>query len=141
MMLINFLNRKRRLARNRMRRFHLAHPGYAHAKSRAWDQSNPEKVKAKVNRWRAENPDKRRAQNRKALYGITQVDYDRMLEKQAGLCAICHGPPVGKPFLLVDHCHTTGKVRGLLCQSCNVGMGHFRDDPGRLEAAAMYLRV
>lgn len=72
-------------------------------------------------------------------YGITQADYDRMLDEQGGVCLICAGTrPDGKP-LYVDHCHTSGAVRGLLCTQCNTGLGMFSDDPDRLLAAAAYL--
>lgn len=72
-------------------------------------------------------------------YGITREDYARMLEAQGGVCAICQGArPDGKP-LYVDHCHTTGAVRALLCTQCNTGIGMFGDDPDRLLAAAAYL--
>jgi hypothetical protein len=71
-------------------------------------------------------------------YGLTVADYDALLTEQNGACAICHRPPIGKR-LAVDHCHTTGKVRGLLCSPCNVSLGQFDDDPRRLLEAAKYL--
>lgn len=56
---------------------------------------------------------------------------------QAGRCAIC-GEPMRRPYL--DHDHDTGAIRGVLCPSCNTGLGYFRDEAERLEAAAAYLR-
>jgi hypothetical protein len=50
-------------------------------------------------------------------------------------CEICGGPAE-----TVDHCHTTNNLRGVLCRSCNFGLGHFKDSPERLEAAADYIR-
>lgn len=77
-------------------------------------------------------------------YGITVDDYHRMYEKQLGLCAICLTPErdahVTYKYFIVDHDHETGKVRSLLCDKCNKGLGQFDDDANRLEAAALYLR-
>lgn len=71
-------------------------------------------------------------------YGLTKDDYEILLKHQDGRCAICRSPPKGKR-LAVDHCHTTGRVRGLLCEPCNHGLGKFADDPERCRAAAAYL--
>ena len=84
------------------------------------------------------NPDNSRRQ-RMRRQGVTLKEYDRMLAKQGGVCAICGEPPA-KIRLAVDHCHTTGKVRGLLCLRCNMGLGYFTDDPAKLEAAIEYLK-
>ena len=66
-------------------------------------------------------------------------EYDRMVEAQGGLCAICEQPPSGKrPTLHVDHKHG-GDVRALLCGNCNTGIGKLGDDPMRLMRAAAYL--
>jgi len=76
----------------------------------------------------------------RAKYGITHAEYDVMLAEQAGRCAICSGPPTGPGQRLhVDHCHTTGTVRGLLCGNCNTAIGLMADDPERLLSAAAYL--
>lgn len=71
-------------------------------------------------------------------YGITTDDYTRMFEAQGGGCAICKRPPTDRR-LAIDHCHTTGKVRGLLCGPCNVSLGQFGDNPRTLLEAAKYL--
>ncbi len=73
------------------------------------------------------------------FYGITPADYERILEKQGGGCAICHGGTNGRGRFHVDHCHTTGIVRGLLCAKCNLLLGHADDDTRRLRAAIAYL--
>lgn len=70
-------------------------------------------------------------------YGITLEDYQRMWIAQLGLCAICWREPEGRD-LVVDHDHATGKVRGLLCDRCNTGMGQFEDNMAWLLRAASY---
>ena len=91
-------------------------------------------------------PDKRRAARLKYRYGLAAGDYERLLEAQGGCCAICREPPTvantrahwnGK--LCVDHDHASGKIRGLLCNSCNLMVGYCRDRPGVLQLAAVYL--
>jgi hypothetical protein len=77
-------------------------------------------------------------------YGITLEQYNEILESQQGKCAIC-----GKDYstimdgkkarLAVDHCHKTGAIRGLLCNSCNTGLGNLKDDPDLLRAAIKYI--
>ena len=65
-------------------------------------------------------------------YGITQEQYDSMLEAQGGVCDIClkddPKAPARANCFVVDHDHETGKVRGLLCHACNRGLGNFQDD-------------
>lgn len=76
-------------------------------------------------------------------YGITADDYDRMLEDQGHRCAICNSTKTGRndTWFCVDHDHTTGKVRGLLCNTCNRGLGLFKDDPTVLTNAINYLNA
>jgi hypothetical protein len=75
-------------------------------------------------------------------YGITLDEYEGMLARQGGHCAICPSTlpgRSGRKYLYVDHCHDTGRVRGLLCGNCNDGVGRFRDNPELLRAAIRYL--
>lgn len=74
----------------------------------------------------------------KSTYGISREEYARLFELQDGKCAIC-GQVSENRRLSVDHNHTTGKVRALLCDNCNKGLGHFKDNPNLLIAAASYL--
>lgn len=76
---------------------------------------------------------------RARFYKITQEQYLLMLLEQDGRCAICRDPGLSADDLVVDHCHESGAVRGLLCQACNQGLGRFRDDAARLIAAAHYV--
>ncbi len=74
----------------------------------------------------------------KKTFGITLAQYDEMMLAQGGGCAICHEQPT-KKRLAVDHDHATGEVRGLLCFSCNIAIGHFRESKDLLEATLSYL--
>lgn len=69
-------------------------------------------------------------------YGISGADYDRMLREQSGACALCGR---SDERLHVDHSHSTGAVRGLLCANCNMALGLLRDDPEVLIRAAKYV--
>lgn len=71
-------------------------------------------------------------------YGITLKEYEEMEKKQEGRCAICEGKQ--KKKLHVDHCHTTGKVRGLLCNRCNLGIGQLGDTSETLIKAYTYIK-
>lgn len=105
---------------------------------RARYRANNEAAKAYSTAWKRRNPDRYADYNRKAKYGLQPGEYAQMLAAQNNRCAIC-GLPGNKP-LHVDHCHASGKVRELLCDLCNRGLGYFQDEPSRLEAAANYLR-
>lgn len=81
----------------------------------------------------------RRAKLKKA-FGLTVQQYDEMLVEQGGRCALCGSDfPGGRGRFVVDHCHDTGKIRGLLCNLCNVGLGALRDSPQLLQKAIHYL--
>lgn len=68
-------------------------------------------------------------------------EYEVILSKQSGVCAICGGVCQSGKRLAVDHCHKTDKVRGLLCAKCNLGIGLFDDEPTRIQAAITYLNA
>ena len=100
----------------------------------------------KNRRRRQENPDHvadiERRSKFKRQYGITLDDYNNMLDKQGGGCGICGSETAGNrtKYFAVDHCHETGKVRGLLCTKCNRGLGLFNDNPKHLLNAVNYLK-
>lgn len=72
-------------------------------------------------------------------YGITGDEYRAMLNDQNGVCKICSGSNWNEKFLYVDHCHSTGKVRGILCSNCNMGIGLFQDNITLMQKAIEYL--
>ena len=90
---------------------------------------------------------RRRINARKRKYGLSEVDYNNMLYGQKNKCKICdlefiegvilHSNKGYAPH--VDHCHESGKVRGLLCASCNKGLGNFKDSKKNLQSAMEYL--
>lgn len=96
-------------------------------RQREYNRANPEQV------WK---------RNKLKLYGMTYEAYHELLTKQNGVCAICGtaDPGRGHQHLAVDHCHTTNIVRGLLCHSCNTGLGHFKDSISLLDKAKEYLK-
>ncbi len=117
--------------------------------ARKWNIENRERHNANWRSYYANNADSRRDRERArtiAKYGITRADYEAMLAKQCGVCAICQREErcrlkIGGVLrsLAIDHDHDTGKVRGLLCASCNRGIARFGDDPIALRRAAEYL--
>lgn len=115
-------------------------------KNIVWRANNRKKCCRATARWRAKNPKYEEHRKLKERYGITPEQYVELLVCQNGRCAICGNEETAKhnrshkiQKLAVDHCHITGKVRGLLCQDCNRGISKFHDDTVRLEKAISYL--
>jgi len=75
------------------------------------------------------------AQHLRRKYGLTEAERDELIASQGGTCCIC----LSAPAVHVDHCHKTGRVRGVLCFNCNSGLGLLRDDPEAAYRAADYL--
>ena len=95
--------------------------------------------------WRNANPDKHKESNRNShlmrKFGITVSQYDRMLTDQEGRCAICKDPQAQLARnLAVDHCHDTGKIRGLLCLPCNTAIGLLKDSSDIVISLLEYLK-
>jgi hypothetical protein len=141
------------------RKWVAANPEKMRECKRRWNAANREKNRESAKRRREANPEKGRdyARRRKAnsekwkdtvlrwAHGITFQQFNALNIAQHGLCAICGNPPNGKKkWLSVDHDHTLPKgdpkrVRGLLCHSCNVALGLFKDNPVTLLRAVDYL--
>lgn len=90
--------------------------------------------------WRLRNPDRAKSYDLKRHFGVTLEEYAEMNLRQNGVCAICHQKDKHRS-LAVDHCHTTGKVRGLLCSPCNKAIGALGDSVERLQSAIRYLEA
>ncbi len=113
-------------------------PELAREYNRAYVAAHPEqreKARERKARYMQQDPKWKHNQHIRNRYGITPEEYELAYKHQEGLCAICGVTSVSD----IDHDHETGQVRGLLCRSCNVGLGFFRDDTTRLEAAIAYL--
>lgn len=106
-------------------------------KKAAWIENNKDRVLRTKKRFYQKNKSKWVAQNLK-IYGLTVIQFSQMLEQQNGLCAICRNGSNHKK-LQVDHDHATGKVRALLCNSCNTALGLAKDDINRLKSFIQYL--
>lgn len=108
---------------------------------RTWNLNHPGENQKRGEQWRHENPVRRKvAQWLSNGIKLSEEEYLRRLCEQHNSCALCGVP---RSFLKVDlapdHNHKTGKIRGLLCQKCNRGLGHFYDDVTMLQKAIVYL--
>jgi hypothetical protein len=101
-----------------------------------WRKNNPDKVNQLNKNWRDKNPDKVKGIKLKQRYGISFEEFNIMLENQNYSCAICFK----EADLVVDHNHSTAKVRALLCHQCNHGLGLFFESLTNLENAIRYLK-
>jgi hypothetical protein len=110
--------------------------------SRDHYEENKEQIKAQVKEYCRKNPIKVKNTSLKYKFGISIEEYNDLLSLQEGKCAICGSIETGRSdtkYLHVDHDHLSGKVRGLLCNKCNIGIGLFNDDIFRLKKAIIYL--
>ena len=114
-------------------------PDRYNARNRKWCSENKDKIRATVKRFYFNHPTRRRVKTLKK-YGLTIETYNQMLFEQNGKCVICGIPQeeMMRPFA-VDHCHRTGKVRGLLCFCCNTMLGKVNDNVNILISAIEYL--
>jgi len=127
------------------RSYHEANKAKANGRSRQWAIDNRDHATALSKAWQAKNPEKTRASKRathlRRTFNLTLEEYDELLAAQGGGCAICHDPCSTGRNLAVDHCHTSGDIRGLLCAACNHTLGKMRESPALLRAAADYLEL
>jgi len=119
-------------------------------RTKKYREKYPDRVRKMRRDWAKKNPDKQSRLSRnwhiKNHYGITEEQYNNLFKQQNGLCAICDRPETrifkGKLSKLnVDHNHTTNKIRGLICMSCNIALGKVDDNILILEAMIGYLEA
>jgi len=98
------------------------------------------KISQQRRQFRNNNKDKIRDQKLKCTYNISSIEYSKLFNKQNGCCAICDKHQSDFKYnLCVDHDHKTGKIRGLLCNECNRGIGYLKDNPNLLNKGATYI--
>ena len=108
--------------------------------SKLWESHNKPKRYINKRNHEIKNPEKTKNNKYKRQYGITLDDYNKLLDTQNGCCAICKRHKSEFSMALhTDHNHATGKVRGILCQKCNRGLGFFNDDTELMKEAINYL--
>lgn len=131
------LERKRRNNREAARRARLRDPEGVREKNRQWKAAHPDKIKEYTQRHQPRAWELWIKRN----YGLSVDDYQKLVEEQHEVCAICKTFTSTKkcPRLCVDHDHVTKKVRRLLCGTCNSAIGLMKESPVILRAAAAYL--
>lgn len=142
--------------KEKRRKYYQENKEVEYERTKKWRADNPEKAKElttggnmrrleKEKAFSVSNPEeaKRRARNStyRKRYGITLEEYETMEKDQGMTCAICKSKCKRYEFLSVDHCHKTGKVRGLLCHKCNSAIGYLGESVENLENAIKYLKV
>ena len=108
-------------------------------RNQRWYSNNKEKSKIKSKEYHKKNPEYR-IKSCVKKYGLSLEDFKKIFKEQNGCCKICgkHQSEF-KKRLSVDHNHSTGKVRGLLCINCNRGLGSFKDNIKNLKTAVVYI--
>ena len=106
-------------------------------------ENNPEKIKELKEKYKETRKEIRKPSERKyhlkTKYGITDLEYKEMYDKQNGNCLLCN-KNVEYKKLHIDHCHKSGRIRGLLCSNCNLALGNFKDNIEVLKKAIEYLK-
>jgi len=130
---------RKQMFRESKRREYLKNKDKILKRSKDWYYKNREDhLKSRREKYK-ENPEKHKALNLEIKYGISLDEYNQMLLKQNEVCAICNMNCKSGRSLAVDHCHKTGKIRGLLCSNCNNGIGRFNDSIELLKESIKYL--
>jgi len=134
-----------------MREYRKKHPGASSRLTTRWAKANRESDRKYKKKWQDAHPESMRSRALKHKYGITLEEYNALLLKQNGVCAVCKTPPLKGKVLNVDHDHRccvgrNGKccgkcIRGLIHQTCNLMLGGAKDSPTILRLGAEYLEL
>lgn len=122
----------RQKTRDSTKKYHSKHKERKKVYREIYEKMNKEQIRDRTRVWKKKNKEKLRNQHLKRTYGITLEEYNNMLIAQNNSCSICLisiEDTKEKRNLAVDHCHTTGKIRGLLCMNCNKSLGLLKDNP------------
>lgn len=112
------------------------------AAKQEWNKNNPDKVilaRQSTNKWHRQNRDKVYDNISRYRYGVTVAEVDAMIAKQNNRCAICK--QLSSRRLCLDHCHDTGKIRGIICHDCNLALGRVKDNVDVLRSMIEYLEI
>lgn len=131
-------HREEQLAKQKA--FRLANPELNRLRCKTYHDTHRDEIRAKQRAHHAAHKEVRKVEYRVRLYGLTQEAYDALFASQGKRCAICKTDKFNGVGPCVDHDHLTGKVRGILCVSCNSILGHAKDNVFALKAAIDYLR-
>jgi len=150
--------RERKRNAERAKAWRLANPGRFESKRDEWAEANKDRIREQRREYYQRNKNKINARNKRGYlrrkaaglvsphadtlrrkYGLTVDDYNARLSAQGGGCAICRKEQDGGKKLVVDHCHETGVVRGLLCDGCNQAIGRLGDNSRSVQRAVSYL--
>ena len=118
-------------------RKHLAHGLCKPCYDASYTKTNRKRVNERTRQWSAAHPERRLASRRRYRYKIEPEEVQARLNAQDGLCKVC----LKVPATDIDHDHKTGKVRSILCGSCNRALGLFQEDPEIIRRAATYLEL
>lgn len=136
-----YANREK--AKEKAKKWNLEHPERRSKVHKEWLKKNFDYVAKYKKEYRVKNKEKIRIARRTRTikeYGISVDDYNLLLASQNGMCAICCGSASEKRTFHIDHDHITGKVRGILCHSCNTTIGFVNEDIGRLNKIIDYIK-
>lgn len=133
------LEQQREKARERSRRHRQKNPERIAETRKKFHENNPGKHVEYRTTYMTRHPGRYRANALRRKFGITIEERDNLFRWQGSKCGICGTDDPGKRDWSTDHCHTTEKVRGILCTSCNLLLGHAGDDVDVLSSAIRYL--
>lgn len=125
--------------KEKRRQYNQTHKEERREYQRQWQRLNREKMRGYAKKYYHSHKEKTREYQIQHRYGISGDDFLAIWDNQGGRCAICRKSFAKQFDVCIDHCHKTGKVRGLLCRNCNIGLGHFGEEPEVFNRIVKYL--